>query len=34
VMSDAHGSPLGYAREVLGVDEQKIDTLKRRYIHA
>ncbi len=34
VMSDAHGSPLGYAREVLGVDDQMIDTLKRKYIQS
>lgn len=34
VMTAAHGSPLGYAREVLGVDDALIDTLKRRLIEA
>lgn len=34
VMSDAHGSALGYVKEVLGVDEQRMDTLKRKLIEA
>ncbi len=33
-MIAAHGSPLGYAREVLGVDEAMKDTLKRRFLLA
>lgn len=32
VMTDAHGSPLGYARDVLGLTNERADNLKRRFI--
>lgn len=32
VMSDAHGSPRNYAREVLGVDDEMGDRLKKRFL--
>lgn len=34
VMADAHGSPMGYVREVLGVTEARADTLKRKLIES
>lgn len=34
VMSDAHGSPMNYVREVLGVDAARADALKRKFIES
>ena len=34
VMSDAHGSPEGYMREVLGMTDERADTIRRRLIES
>ncbi len=34
VMSDAHGSPRNYMTEILGVSDERADTIRRKYIEA
>ena len=34
VMSDAHGSPLGYLKDVIGVTDERADRLKRKLIES